>query len=124
MIFGPYGWTGAAWHVLVQTASTHIVRVLGEARRRGATHVEVSEEATNRYHAKIMERMPKSVWMQSSCSLANSYYFDHHGDVPYMRPTSGREAQRAARSFPLEDYRYRAPARGDAEAADAESIAA
>ncbi|MDX6616000.1 MAG: hypothetical protein QOD60_1091 [Solirubrobacterales bacterium] len=124
MIFGPYGWTGAAWHVLVQTASTHIVRVLGEARRRGATHVEVSEEATNHYHAKIMERMPKSVWMQSSCSLANSYYFDHHGDVPYMRPTSGREAQRAARSFPLEDYRYWAPARGDAEAADAESIAA
>ena len=35
-----------------------------------------------------------------------SYYFDHHGDAPYLRPSSGREARKAARSFPLSDYRY------------------
>ncbi len=28
------------------------------------------------------------------------------GDVPYVRPSSGREAMKAARSFPLTDYRY------------------
>jgi cation diffusion facilitator CzcD-associated flavoprotein CzcO len=106
MIFGPYGWTGASWHVLVQTASTHITRVLEEARRRGASYVEVSEEATDRYHAKVLERMEGSLWFSNRCDGANSYYFDHHGDVPYVRPSSGREAWKAARTFPLSDYRY------------------
>jgi cation diffusion facilitator CzcD-associated flavoprotein CzcO len=123
MIFGPYGWTGASWHVLVQTASTHISRVLEETYRRGATHVEVSEEATDRYHAKVLERMSGSLWFSNRCDGANSYYFDHHGDVPYMRPSTGREAMRAARSFPLTDYHYdtlrRAP-----EPAEREKVAA
>ncbi len=124
MIFGPYGWTGAAWHVLVQTASTHILRVLSEARRRGATAVAVGEDATERYHSKIMGNLEGSVWTQPSCGNANSYYFDHHGDVPYLRPTSGREAQRAARSFPLADYRFESGKPGEAEAVERESVAA
>jgi len=106
MIFGPYGWTGASWHVLVQTASTHIVRVISEARRRGATEVEVTKEATGRYHAMIQERMSRSLWFTTDCATANSYYFDHHGDAPYLRPTSAREARRASRTFPLDDYVY------------------
>ncbi|MEX2196283.1 MAG: NAD(P)/FAD-dependent oxidoreductase [Thermoleophilaceae bacterium] len=109
MIFGPYGWTGAAWHVLVQTAARHIVRVIGETRRRGATAVEVKPEALERFFALVEKRMATSLWFSSNCTSANSYYFDHHGDVPFLRPTSGRQAQRAARSFPLEDYDYRAP---------------
>jgi cation diffusion facilitator CzcD-associated flavoprotein CzcO len=120
MIFGPYGWTGGSWHVLVQTASTHILRVLGEARRRRATFVEVSEEATDRYHARVLERMSGSIWFSNSCDGANSYYFDHHGDVPYVRPSSGREASRAARTFPLDDYRYRTLAPERPEPAPAE----
>jgi hypothetical protein len=92
--------------VLVQTASTHILRVLEEARRTGSTHVEVSEEATDRYHEGVLERMSGSLWFSNRCDGANSYYFDHHGDVPYVRPSSGREAWKAARSFPLSDYRY------------------
>ncbi len=106
MIFGPYGWTGASWHVLVQTASRHIVRVLIECRRRRATEVEISAGATDRYHAMVERRMAGSVWLTSNCATANSYYFDHHGDVPYLRPTSARAADRASRTFPLDDYRY------------------
>ena len=106
MIFGPYGWTGASWHVLVQTASRHIVRVIRECRRRGATEVEVTQEATERFFAHVEKRTAQSLWFSSNCATANSYYFDHHGDVPFLRPTSGRQAQRAARSFPLDDYRY------------------
>jgi cation diffusion facilitator CzcD-associated flavoprotein CzcO len=124
MIFGPYGWTGASWHVLVQTASTHITRVLAEVRRRGATCVEVSEEATDRYHAKVLERMSGSVWSSGRCATANSYYFDHHGDVPYVRPSSGREARRAARNFPLDDYRYETVVPDEREPAERERAAA
>jgi cation diffusion facilitator CzcD-associated flavoprotein CzcO len=125
MIFGPFGWVGASWHVLVQTASTHIVRVLEEARRRGATEVEVSEEATDRYHETVtMPGLSKSVWHQPSCALSNSYYFDQHGDVPYVRGTSARDAAKAARSFPLEDYRFGGVADDGSSPAEQERVAA
>ena len=62
MIFGPYGWTGGTWHQLVETASHHIVRVIGEARRRGATAVEVSEEATERWTSFAVSRLGRSLW--------------------------------------------------------------
>jgi cation diffusion facilitator CzcD-associated flavoprotein CzcO len=106
MIFGPYGWTGASWHVLVQTASRHITRVIGECRRRGATRVEVSGPATDRFSAMVERRMANALWFSADCTTSHSYYFDHHGDVPFMRPTSGRQAKRAARTFPLDDYAY------------------
>jgi cation diffusion facilitator CzcD-associated flavoprotein CzcO len=116
MIFGPYGWIGGSWHVLVQLASTHIIRVLEEARRRGATEVAVSEEATERFHRTVITPgFENSVWQEPSCGLSNSYYFDHHGDVPYLRPSSARAAMKAARSFPLDDYRYGARVPGQTE---------
>ena len=107
IMFGPYGWTGASWHVLVQTTSRHITRVIGECRRRGATEVEVRQEATDRFHAMVERRMAGSLWFNSNCDSARSYYFDHHGDAPYLRPTSGRQAERASRTFSLDDYEYR-----------------
>ncbi len=104
MIFGPYGWTGGTWHVLVETASTHIVRVIKEAQRRNAGVVEVSQEATDRWTAIMRERMSYSLFNTNNCSTANSYYFDHHGDTPFLRPTSGADAWVASRTFPLDDY--------------------
>ena len=110
MIFGPYGWTGGTWHALVQTASRHIVRVISEAKRRGATAVEVTPEATDRYHEKVLRKLTGSLWFANNCGTANSYYFDHHGDVPFLRPTSSWQARHAAATFPLDDYEFRAAA--------------
>src|SRR3954447_8985511 len=106
MIFGPYGWTGGTWHQLVETASHHIVRVISEARRRGATAVEVREEAADRWTEFAVERLSRSLWHTGLCETANSYYFDHHGDTPFLRPTSSKQAWRAARTFPLSDYEF------------------
>ncbi len=106
MIFGPYGWTGGTWHQLVETASHHIIRVIEEARRRGATAVEVREDAAERWTRFARERLGRSLWALGSCQQANSYYFDHHGDTPFLRPTSAKQAWQAARSFPLDDYAY------------------
>jgi cation diffusion facilitator CzcD-associated flavoprotein CzcO len=108
MIFGPYGWTGGTWHQLVETASTHIVRVIEETRRRGATAVEVRPEAADQWTRFAVERLSRSLWHVGSCATANSYYFDQHGDTPFLRPTSSRAAWRAARSFPLDDYAFAA----------------
>jgi hypothetical protein len=67
--------------------------------------------------------MSGSLWFSPRCDGANSYYFDHHGDVPYVRPSSGREARKAARTFPLDDYRYRTLDPAEAEPAEAEVAA-
>lgn len=114
-IFGPYGWTGGTWHQLVDTAATHIVRVIAEAERRGATAVEVTPEATQRWTATMQDRMSRSLFQASTCATAHSYYVDHHGDTPYLRPTSSAAAERAARTFPLNDYHYECLGAIDAE---------
>jgi cation diffusion facilitator CzcD-associated flavoprotein CzcO len=121
MIFGPYGFTGGTWHQLVETASHHIVRVISESRRRGATAVEVREEAAERWTRFAVERLGRSLWAVGSCQASNSYYYDHHGDTPFLRPTSARQAWRAARTFPLDDYVYETL---DRERAQAEAAVA
>ncbi len=106
MIYGPYGGTGGAYHVMVENGGRHIVRVLQEAHRRGATAVEVTREATERYHRGVASKIATSLWFTNNCAAANSYYFDQHGDVTAIRPTSGRQSRRASRTFPLSDYRF------------------
>ncbi len=106
MIFGPYGWTGGTWHELVETASAHIVRVVQEAQRQGATSVEVSAEAAERWTEVMRARMATSLFATNNCGSAHSYYFDHHGDTPFLRPTSAAAARRASTSFPFDDYRF------------------
>ena len=106
MIFGPYGWTGGTWHVLVETASTHILRVIEEAERRGARSVEVRPEAAERWTEFARTRLRRSLWQSGSCATANSYYFDRKGDTPFLRPTSSAAAWKAARTFPFEDYAF------------------
>jgi cation diffusion facilitator CzcD-associated flavoprotein CzcO len=106
MIFGPYGWVGGTWHQLVESASAHIVRVLEETRRRGATCAEATPEATDRWTAEMRGRMETSLFNTNNCAGANSYYFDHHGDTPFLRPTSSAAARRAAATFPFADYHF------------------
>jgi len=122
MIFGPYGWTGGTWHVLVETAAEHIIRVIAEARQRGAGVVEVRPEAAERWTEFAVRRLSRSLWHTGSCASAHSYYFDHHGDTPFLRPTSSEEAWHAARHFPLDDYEFRFPS--PAAAAQAPETAA
>ncbi|AEF39610.1 flavin-containing monooxygenase [Hoyosella subflava] len=107
IIFGPYGWVGGTWHDLVETATTHITRVIREARNRRATSVEVREEAADRWTKFAQQRMTRSLWALGNCDSANSYYYDGHGDTTFVRPTSTREAWAAARTFSLDDYEYR-----------------
>jgi hypothetical protein len=109
MIFGPYAWTGGTYHQLIETASHHIVRVLHEARRRGTTAVEVREDAADRWTRFAVDRLSRSLWRAGTCHLANSYYFDRHGDTPFLRPTSSAQAWHAARNFPLDDYVFERP---------------
>ncbi len=106
-VFGPYGYVGSSYFALIETQTHHIVRCLKRARRQQATRVEVTEEANARYFAEMMRRRHRQIFWQDSCRLANSYYFDKHGDVP-LRPTTTLEALWRSRRFDLDDYRFTA----------------
>lgn len=45
------------------------------------------------------------VFVGPSCSHANSYYFDKHGDVP-LRPSTTLETYWHSRTFRLSDYQF------------------
>ncbi|MHB8690302.1 MAG: flavin-containing monooxygenase [Solirubrobacteraceae bacterium] len=103
-MFGPYGYNGSSYFNLVETQARHIIRALGHARSSNATLIEVTKEANDRYFAEMLRKRGRQIFWQGSCALANSYYFDHHGDVP-LRPSSTIETMWRARRFPLADYR-------------------
>jgi cation diffusion facilitator CzcD-associated flavoprotein CzcO len=104
-MFGPYGYNGSSYFNLIETQARHIVRCLRHAKDVGATLVEVRPEANARYFAQMLRRRNRQVFWQSGCSLANSYYFDAHGDVP-LRPVPTLETVWRSRRFPLADYRF------------------
>ena len=104
-VFGPYGYVGSSYFALIEAQTRHIVRCLDSARRRGATRVEVRREANDRYFAEMMRKRHRQIFWQDSCRLANSYYFDSHGDVP-LRPASTLEAYWRSRRFPIDDYEF------------------
>jgi cation diffusion facilitator CzcD-associated flavoprotein CzcO len=103
-IYGPYGGTGGTYHEVVKAGAIHILRLLAEADRRGATCVEVTDEATDRWTAFAQARMAPTLFNHNNCANSNSYYFDPNGDIPFLRPTSAAEAVDAHGRFPFDDY--------------------
>ena len=110
-ILGPYGYNGSSYFQLIETQSRHIVRCLKRARQTGATSVEVTREANDRYFEEMLGRRHNQVFFQDGCSTANSYYFDRHGDVPFRASPTIETIWRSAR-FPLDDYRFEAAGAG------------
>jgi cation diffusion facilitator CzcD-associated flavoprotein CzcO len=104
-VFGPYGFVGSSYFTLIEAQTHHIARCLKRARRRKAARVEVTEAANARYFAEMLRRRHRQVFWQDSCRLANSYYFDKHGDVP-LRPSTTLEVYWRSRRFALDDYRF------------------
>lgn len=106
MVFGPYAWSGSSWHVMVENASRHAVRVIDEAQRRAATAVEISEQANDRFHRFIDQRGSDTLMHGRACVDANSYYIDRNGDFSFLRPTTAYQSMHASKTFDLDDYRY------------------
>ncbi len=105
-IFGPYAFTGSSWMFMVEYQSHHIGRVIGEAARRRATLAEVRQEPHDAYFNLMLRRGRNTVFFNNRCGTANSYYFDQHGDAPYLRPSTALETWWRSRRFDLDDYRY------------------
>lgn len=110
--YGPYSLTGS-FAASVEIQATHIIRILDEARRRGAKVVEITEVANRRNFETIMERQSKSVFMSGRCDGSNSYYFDERGDAAVFRPYTTLVARRRARQFPLTNYTFTSEPRAE-----------
>ncbi|MFI9503978.1 flavin-containing monooxygenase [Nocardia sp. NPDC052566] len=107
LMLGPYGLTGGSWFQLVENQSLHAIRVIKEARRRAATRVEVRQDVHDRYFDQVQRRQRGTVFFNHNCGGANSYFFDHHGDAPFLRPGLAVEAWWDAHTFDLDNYDYR-----------------
>ena len=53
----------------------------------------------------MLARRDKQVFFSGTCSTANSYYFDVHGDAPFRPATTPEVAWRSAH-FDLDDYHF------------------
>jgi cation diffusion facilitator CzcD-associated flavoprotein CzcO len=107
-VFAPYSGR-SNFFALVENASDFIIRLTREADRRGATAVDVREDAHDEYHTRMLRRMKSSIWYNRPCEQSRTYYYAEHGDVLLLRPTRGREARRTSRTFPFEHLRFDPP---------------
>src|SRR5262249_44701891 len=89
--------------------------------------IEIKRAPHDAFFRDILRRQESSLLFNNNCGGANSYYFDRHGDAPFMRPASGLELWWHSRHFDLDDYSFarpRRPSRAPAKAAAAVAIAA
>jgi cation diffusion facilitator CzcD-associated flavoprotein CzcO len=106
LVLGPYSTTGSSWFSMVEAQTAHAVRCLAEARRRRAPTIEIKRAPHDAFFQDILRRQKSSLLFNNNCASANSYYFDHHGDAPFMRPSSGLELWWRSRHFDLDHYRF------------------
>jgi cation diffusion facilitator CzcD-associated flavoprotein CzcO len=108
---GPWSVAGASWFSIIEANCRHIVRCLKEARSRRATRMVVKQERHDEYMRSMRKKTTHTVFVQPSCADANSYYFDRHGDAPFVRPVSGVSLWLASKTFALDSYDYSVPVR-------------
>ncbi|MBK6580688.1 MAG: NAD(P)/FAD-dependent oxidoreductase [Sandaracinaceae bacterium] len=106
---GPYSVTGASWFSIIEANVRHIVRCIRETQRRSATRVVVKQAPHDAYTEDMRRRMESTIFTQPGCAGSNSYYFDKHGDSPFVRPQTGLRLWWQSGHFDLEDYAYSGP---------------
>lgn len=94
LLVGPYSWTGTGWHAFVETTADHAIRAISQARKQGATRMEVRPEAHEAYHAKVPKRArPIQYYFTELNEGVRTYYLNSQGVMAYLRPSSLLEAR-------------------------------
>ena len=106
IMLGPYALIGTSYFKMVEGNSIHISRCIREARRRKATRVEIRQTVHDRYFQNIQQRQQNTVFLNHNCALSNSYYFDHHGDAPMLRPSTSVEMLWRAKHLSMDNYLF------------------
>ena len=107
LITGPYGFAPGSYLAMVECTARHAVRAIAEARRRGATAVEIREKAHRDYWQSCLRRAARTVWQSPDCVAAGPFYIDHNGDPAALRPSSHMSMWWGNRYFPFRHYDFR-----------------
>ena len=102
----PYAFLGLNFFNTMEYQMHLMDRLFGEVRRRGAATFEVTEEANDRYLARMTESLGDSLFTLGNCASARSYYFNPSGEATLLRPMTTRQAVAEASRFPLSDYAF------------------
>ena len=105
---GPYS-GGFNWFTMLGAHLNHIMGCLDAARARGVTRVEVRREAHERYMHHMWQRADGTVFKDSACASANSYYLDRHGDASLPLPHTPWWRVMQGRSPLTPEYHFGAP---------------
>ncbi|MHC9296315.1 flavin-containing monooxygenase [Mycobacterium sp. LTG2003] len=105
-IVGPLGFVGFAWPDYVETMAAHAVRIIDEARHRGAGVVEVSQDAFNAWNQRMHRDGRVAHLYYTATSGLNTYFVNSQHDTTYYRPQTITGSRRFARHSPLSDYRF------------------
>ena len=82
---GPYS-GGFNWFSMLSAHLNHIMRCIEETRALGVSLIEVRREAHQQYMRHMWHRADGTVYKDSSCETAHSYYIDRHGDASLSFP--------------------------------------
>lgn len=86
---------------MIEAQLEHVAAVIGAARKRGASVVEVRREAQDAWNADVQERLTGTVWDSGGCA---SWYIDASGDNPIMWPGQTFTFRRRVQRFQPSDY--------------------
>ena len=109
LILGPYSQTTSSYFGMIENQTRHLLRCLGEARRRGATCIEVTQRSHDRDFAKMTKQKPKVIYFAGNCATSNTIYVDHHGDAPFQRPVVNATAWWQSHFFRFRHYHFDDP---------------
>lgn len=91
--------------VTIENTAAHARRVIVEARRRGATKVDVTQRAYQDWADFCTERTAGSMWVTAPCAGSNTYYVNYQGELA-IRPTTGVNQWWGNRHFPFRHYTF------------------
>jgi cation diffusion facilitator CzcD-associated flavoprotein CzcO len=106
LITGPYGFAAGSYIAMIECTSRHAARAITEARRRGATRVEIKQQPHDAYYAKSRRRAQQTLWLSPACEGSNTYYVNYQGDPAAIRPSTHLEMWWGNKRFPFDDYAY------------------
>ncbi|KIA66783.1 flavin-containing monooxygenase [Nocardia vulneris] len=106
LITGPYGFAAGSYIAMIECTSRHAARAIAESRRRGATRIEIRQDAHDAYYRKYRRRAQQTMWLSSACAGSNTYYVNYQGDAAAIRPSTHLEMWWGNKHFPFDHYRY------------------
>lgn len=115
MMNGPYSYNLTVYFQYIEAQARYIARLLGTARRKGATFVDVSRAANDRYFANMLRRRRNQIYFSDVCAGSNSYFFDSNGDVPILAATTP-QVRWASKHFDTKEYIMKSLAQAKAKA--------